>query len=269
MADERVSILDLEPEEDIDDLAFDDYVPKMDVNSEAYRRYRFQKEQKERAKARAQGYAAGLRGAFAGTDPKSFRVERPEFEAVPREVQPGTYSASYTQIEPINNVPEVIAKGSDGGYLVTARAKAIKNAESTPVTKTVSAMKKKIAASQVVTAGADRVRAIQHESFCSDMKREAVKKIAKFISQLPPKQQVIYEGRLQRLTNWRKNAKQGKAGTPKEFDAVNLKALMRFSFLLEKKALWYASVDLRRASRHTSKCAKVFRGQKRKNKKTA
>jgi hypothetical protein len=258
----------------------EDYIPPLDPGAANYRRIRIEQEFRERAKERAR--AAAQR---TGYDPSTRKfgsrptntvsqrtdLENPGPEIVtmnPIPLSEATYSVGgYSVVEPIENVPEVVLTGASNALTVTPRAKAVKNAESTPVAKTVKILKKRIAAGQSVVAGADRVRSIQHDSFCSEMKREAIRKIAKYLSQLPPKQQVIYEGRLSRLTNWRMTAKEGKAGTPKEMEAVNLKALMRFCFFLEKKALWYASVDLRKAARHTKKCAKLFAGKKRPAKK--
>ena len=261
------------------DIDVDEYVPALDPGAENYRRIRIEQEARTRARARLNAAAEAARNRFSdvsarkfGSRPAATMSMRNEPEIVtmkPLPVTPeGTYSVgNYTVIEPIENVPEVVLSGANMGALtVTPRAKAIKNAESTPVARTVKILKKQASAAQSVVAGADRVRAIQHESFCAEMKREAIKKIAKYLSQLPPKQQVVYEARLNRIANWRSTAKGGKAGTPKELEAVNLKQLMRLSFFLEKKALYYASIDLRKAYRHSTKCAKVFRGPKKSSK---
>lgn len=258
----------------------DEYVPALDPGAENYRRIRIEQEARERARSRLSAAAEAARARMNpstrkfGTRPAATMSMREEPEIVQMKPLPplppseGTYSiGGYTVIEPIENVPEVVLSGANQGALtVTPRAKAIKNAESTPVARTVKILKKQASSAQSVVAGADRVRAIQHESFCAEMKREAIKKIAKYLSQLPPKQQVVYEARLNRIANWRATAKGGKAGTPKELEAVNLKQLMRLSFFLEKKALYYAAIDLRKAYRHSNKCAKVFRGPKRSTK---
>lgn len=258
------------------DIDVEEYVPALDPGAENYRRIQIEQARKESARARLNAAVEAARMRIDptarkfGTRPTTTMIVRDEPEIVQMKALPeapeGSYSAGYSVVEPINNVPEVLLSGTSGStaLTVTPRAKAIKNAESTPVARTVKILKKQAAAAQSVVAGADRVRAIQHDSFCSEMKREAMKKIAKYLSQLPPKQQVVYEARLNRLANWRKSAKAGKAGTPKELEAVNLKALMKLSFFLEKKALYYASVDLRRAARHSNKCSKVFAGKRKK-----
>lgn len=240
------------------DADVDDYVPALDPGAEEYRRQQARREAATFGK-RYYNKVRETKYAKPTEDPK---LRRAPIGTALVEVPEATYSAQYTEtVPPIMNSPEVILKGS--GYQVTPRSKAIKNAEVTPVSKTVKVLKKQYAQTQTVAAGEDRVRAIQHDSFCSTMKQEAIKKISKYLSQLPPKQQIMYETRLNNLTQWRSTAKGGKARTPKPFDKVNLRALMRLSFFLEKKALWYASVDLRRASRHSRSCGKEFAPKKR------
>lgn len=255
-----------EGEIDYEDLEPDEYIPKLDANAAENRQrenlkaaanFAARKLAKMQAKVegrRKEKSAYGSKGAFDYRPDQNAPSNLSDYvDLTPKEA---TYSSSYTPAPISMEPPEVILEGSKNPLTVTVRSKQIKNSESTPVAKVVKRLKK--VQQPMVAAGEDRVRAISHDSFCSDMKREAIAKIAKYITQLPPKQQVVYEARLNNIANWRSTAKGGKAKTPKPFSKVDLKALMRLTFVLEKKALWYASVDLRRAARHSKTCAREF-----------